>query len=150
MADFWIVNFLDARLAVSDQAATLLLANVLKRTHENLEDPMSRMQIFAAAVALKTNSGRRWTFQRLAREFFDDEVQKVFLGAIAAGNIHVTQAFGLDTDILDRQLNFRAFELETGVLVSAPFAEVGQSVKVEQSHLSVAGTIRSDHIKGRR
>lgn len=150
-ADFWIVEFLAARLAVSSKAATLLLAGAIANTHASVTLPEERTQLFAGVIALKANPQKRWTMRSFAESFLDEHVRPLFLEHVTAlGNMPLGQAFGLDPDVLERKLNIRAFELESGVLVSSPLGEVGESVHVDGDQLKVEGTIKSERMKARR
>lgn len=150
-SDLWIVKFLCARLAVSSQAATRLLVKAIANTHAALDKADDRTQLFAATVTLKTKSDSRWSLNSFASTFLASEVQQVFLREAALiGNIPPHQRFVVDAEILDSTLNIRAFELESGVLVSAPILEVGESVKLNGRELRVSGTVTSERMKARK
>jgi hypothetical protein len=147
-SDLWIIKFLSARLAVSSQAATRLLVKAIANTHAALETVKERTQLFAATITLKAKPDVRYSLNTFASTFLDASVQEVFLREAALiGSIPPNQRFAVDTDVLDATLNVRAFQLESGVLVSAPILEVGESVLLNGNMLRVSGTVTSDRMK---
>ena len=83
-----------------------------------------------AAIALMADGRRAWSLKKIADEYIPPDVSEAFC-SVAPNAETLTNKFMLDKELLRDQINYRVFQLETGVWVSAPFSEVGRTVKVE-------------------
>jgi hypothetical protein len=70
----------------------------------------------------------------------------------SAPNIESRDAlFDFQTETFDSVLQFRVFHLDSGVFVSAPLEEIGESVRVNPitRELSCRGTIVAEQVRAR-
>jgi len=111
-------------------------------------------------MAVRTRPDRRFSLADVANELLDPPVAERFFAA--APNVESAQSlFRLNRELFDRTVNYRVFELDTGVWVSAPLEEVGESVHVERApaaaaegapgeRLRVEGNVVQDRLSARR
>lgn len=147
-ADFWIVQFLRARLALQSNTATRHLVAALQSTFEQLELPAHRAQVHTGIMALLTGPQKRWSMRGFADAFLDNDAREGFLRN--ANGESVDQVFAIDRAVIEAKLRNRVFELESGVLVTAPFNTVGEDVQVQGKNLRVSGIIKREKMRGRR
>ena len=66
---------------------------------------------------------------------------------------HHELKFIFDRATFESKLNFRIFELESGVWVSSPFSEIGETVRIretaDQRVLSCEGNVVNEQIRAR-
>lgn len=153
LADFWLVDFLNAQLQMTSKEGTDLFGRALKVTNGAIEEGPAKDQLYAAISAVRTNPRRRWSLDEFAEAFLSGDTKTRFLES--APNIDSRKApFDLDVERLDNLIQFRVFRLESGTSVSAPFAEVGQSVTVEEHDgkrtLQVRGVVVEERLRARR
>jgi hypothetical protein len=147
-ADFWIVRFLDARLAIQSNTATRRLVGALQTAFSSLTNPDERTQIYTGILALRSGPQKRWSVREFADRFLDGDAKVNLLREIPVDMLD--QAFDIDKGVVEERLKTRIFELESGVVVSAPLDAVGQDVKLEGSRLRVSGTIKNEKVRGRK
>lgn len=147
-ADFWIRLFLHAQVALDPKNATAQLAVYLKDAFES-SSGVQRDQLYAAIVGLPRSPERAWTFQQIAERYLDDRHQDAFLNLIPE-NVRQS-AFEIDSTLFESKLNFRVFETQDGVWISAPNSEVGRSVRVipKSNRIVVEGLIKSQSVRSR-
>ncbi|HEY2716678.1 MAG TPA: nucleoid-associated protein [Solirubrobacterales bacterium] len=134
VADFWITQFLEARLSITSAAGTKVLADALKRASEADISPAENEQVHNAAIAIRTMPQSHWSLEEVANTFLSGNAREVFLAA-APNDIARTSSFKMDRPALERGLSFRNFKLTKNVYVSAPIEEVGEDkiVRVERA-----------------
>lgn len=154
VADLWIVKFLGARLQMGDAEGTQLLAKALRNAHRKTEaDPQARDQISAAIGALRVSTRPRWSIESVAAEYLDGKAAAALTGAVRAEER--TVMFGIDVPRFDSLVQFQRFRLSNGVVVSAPFVEIGDGKGVTVSdlngrrHLHAEGTIEEEQVRSR-
>ncbi len=127
-ADYWVDRFLECQFALSGTIGTRRLAGYLRATHDSLVSQIDRDQVFSAIVAIRTSPKKNWSYQRIASQFLSGQAQTDFLSRIPARERAL--AFAFDRSEFEGRLNFRVFQTQQGVYISAPFGTVGKSVKV--------------------
>lgn len=149
VADYWVTDFLEAGFAINDVKGTTLVAEGLKAAFHKA-DADGKQKVMEAAMALMADGRRTWSLQRIASEYLPADLSAVFCG-IAPNADTLTGKFMLSKDLLRDRINYRIFQLETGVWVSSPFNEVGRSVKVEgngkRRTLTARGVIESERVR---
>lgn len=153
-ADLWISKFLDARLQMSSAEGTQTLAAALRSAHQKTrDDARAQDQITAAISALRVSSNRRVTLAQVANSFLDGQAAEAFLAATAPEAR--TAVFEVDQTKFDHLVQYRRFTLDSGVVVSAPFAELGDGGAVQLStdgnrrRLRVEGEIEEEQVRTR-
>lgn len=162
VAEFWIERFLEAGLTITPDAGTRLLADAFRTAAQTDLSYDQREQLHAALLAVRNMPARRFSLEQVAAEFLDGAIAEPFLAA-APNPESARSLFRLNRDLFDRTVNYRVFELDTGVWVSAPLEEVGQSVQVERTpaaaaagvdapgeRLRVEGNVVQDRLSARR
>lgn len=154
VADLWIVKFLGARLQMGDVEGTQLLAQALRNAHRKTQDdPRARDQISAAIGALRTSTRPRWSIESVAAEYLDGKAAVALTGAVRAEER--AAMFGIDVSRFDSLVQFQRFRLSNGVVVSAPFVEIGSGKGVTVSelngrrHLRAEGMIDEEQVRSR-
>ena len=121
-----------------------------------------REQLQAALMAVRNMPARRFSLEQVAEEFLAPEVAQPFLKA-APNPESARSLFRINRDVFDRTVNYRVFRLDTGVWVSAPLEEIGQSVQITRAqvqdvqaaagpgeHVRVEGRVLEDKLSARR
>jgi hypothetical protein len=137
VAEFWIERFLEAGLTITPDAGTRLLADAFRQAARADLAYDEREQLQAALMAVRNMPARRFSLEQVANEFLDPAVAEPFVSA-APNPESARSLFRLNRDLFDRTVNYRVFRLDTGVWVSAPLDEVGQSVQVEPAPAAAA------------
>ncbi|WP_313539950.1 hypothetical protein [Leifsonia aquatica] len=124
VADLWIVKFLHARLQMSDMEGTQLLARTLRQAHTKTRgDIDAQDQINAAITGLRIASGQRWSIDTVAATYLTGEAERAFLANVRPEER--AAMFGIEHDRFDQLIQYKRFTLANGVIVSAPFVEIG-------------------------
>jgi hypothetical protein len=140
IAEYWMGSFLDSQLEMSPLVGTQLLAETFRRAFDNAVSPTDRDQLHVAALELEQSPRPTWTLSEVAQELLPTALAETFLSASPDPRMNDAR-YELDHAALDRALATRVFRLSTGVSVTAPLSEIGQSVLVDGDQLQIAGTI---------
>jgi len=150
VADFWIDRFLLCKLSLQAEAGTRLLAKTLKKALEQCEEPADREQLYNSMLAIRTSPRPRISLATFAKRYLGGAASEAFLRS--APNVESRDAlFDFRQDTFDTVLQFRVFHLDSGVFVSAPLEEVGESVRVNPKtrELSCSGIIIAEQARAR-
>jgi hypothetical protein len=151
VADFWIARFLQCALAMKGEAATRMLAKIIRKVHETRTASEEREQLQAAVAAVRHTPNKRMSLKRFADVYLNDDVRKTFLDALP-NDYTATSSFDFDRETFDSVLQFRVFQLDTGVFVSSPLGQVGESVKItdgSERKLTCEGRVLDERLKTR-
>lgn len=153
VADFWMDAFLMCVLSMKDDAGTRLLAKTIRLTYDDLPEPQDREQLHSALMAIRHAPQRRVSLYTFGERYLDGAAKEAFLGHVP--NDHALRSsFNFERETFDTTLQFRIFELEKGVFVSSPLAEVGATVKItgeaKERHLLCEGRIVDEKMRTRR
>lgn len=151
IADFWIGRFLECTLALKDEAGTRVLARTLRRVYETCARAEGKEQLQAAIMAMRRSPHRRISLATFADRYLDGEAKDAFL-AIAPEAPTRAALFDFDLATFDSVLQFRVFQLHTGVYVSSPPSQIGESVRItgdRERTLSCEGTIVDEKMRTR-
>lgn len=153
VADFWIGRFLDCRLGLAGEAGTRLLARTVRKAYGECGDPVDREELYTAMMAMRRSPQKRLSLQDFADRYLDKDGAAYGAFKAAVPNQESLHAvFDFQTEVFDTALQFRVFQLHTGVFVSSPLAEIGESVRVtegRQKQLSCEGAIVDEHLRTR-
>jgi len=151
-ADFWIERFLDARLSLGSVLGTKLLGKVLRETVAKAEDADERLELVGAAQAVRQSNREKWSIDSFARELLPEPARTRLLAHPAAQR-NGDSMFALNRDVFDKLINFRVYQLDTGVWVSAPFTTEPKGMTIkddgDQRHLTAAGYVVSESVRSR-
>ena len=154
VADLWIVKFLAARLQMSDAEGTQLLARALRAAHtKTRSDQHAQDQIAAAITALRVTTVPRWSIDSVASTYLSGAAAAAFTGSVRLKER--AAVFGIDTQRFDQLVQYKRFTLDNGVVVSAPFVEVGADRGVQVSEvdgkrrLRAEGEIQEEQVRSR-
>lgn len=153
-ADLWIVKFLAARLQMSDAEGTRVLARALRTAHAKTRgDQRAQDQITAAINALRVTTATRWSIDSVASTFMDGAAATALADSVREEER--VAFFGVDTQRLDSLVQYKRFTLDNGVVVSAPFVEIGSAGGVIVSEvdgrrrLRAEGEIQEEQVRSR-
>jgi hypothetical protein len=161
VAEFWIERFLESGLAITPDVGSRMLADAFRQAAQADLSYAQREQLQAALLAVRNRPAQRSSLERIAAEFLSAEVAAPFLAA-APNPESARSMFQLNRDVFDRTVNYRVFRLDTGVWVSSPLEEIGQSVTVTRARgdaegvagpgerVRVEGTVVEDKLSSRR
>ena len=153
VADFWIFKFLDAKLQIDSAEGTNKLAAILRKANDKLDDLPAQDQLHAAVAAVRTHARTRWSISDFAHELLPPGPARDEVLRVAGSGEETTAVFDLDVAQFDTLVQYRVYYLSSGVRVSAPFREIGDSVKIDESGqdrtLTATGTIQSEKMRTR-
>jgi hypothetical protein len=151
-ADFWIERFLDARLSLSSTLGTKILAKALRETVSTASDPDERLELVGAAQALRQSNREKWSIGSVADELLREPARSRLLEHPAAKR-NRDSLFSLDRDAFDKLINFRVYQLDTGVWVSTPFTDDPEGVEIsddgDDRRLTATGLILAETVRSR-
>jgi len=152
VADLWIVKFLDARLQMSSDEGTRLLALSLRHAHDKLEgNPEAQAEVQAAIVRLRNTRATRVTLAQVSAQFSQPVAAAFRTQQVNADAL--TAAFELNKALFDALVEYRIYKLGNGVWVSAPFGTLGRDVTEELSaegkRLTATGIVESERVRSR-
>jgi hypothetical protein len=151
IANFWIVDFLDCRFGLTQDGGTNLLARTLRAAVAGADDAHERDQLVAAMLSLRHSPRSRWSLKEVADQYLSGRARQRLLDSVPDTATRVA-TFELNRELFERELRYRVFTLDTGVVVSSPVDEVGQSVSVsegERRRLSCAGDVVGEKVRTR-
>lgn len=148
-ADFWVKEFLMARLRMNSESGSRKLVAALRRAFEAASEH-NRDAAFAAMLKAGSGIVKRTSLIKYAEELpaelhsayfhgIEDEVQRT--------------AFDVNQDVMRDNLGRRIFEAKDGVIISAPAETVGQTVRIQadaQARLvKYEGVIKKERVANR-
>jgi hypothetical protein len=128
-----------------------MLATTIRRAVDASSNVTDKEQILTATMAIRTSPRRRWSLRSFADEYLSGATKETFLNA-APNSEGRNSMFDFRRSEFERFLAYRVYTLETGVLISSPFQEVGRSVLVEghdERRLSCEGTVVDEKVRTR-
>ncbi|HTG34379.1 MAG TPA: hypothetical protein VLB76_15745 [Thermoanaerobaculia bacterium] len=152
LADFWVSRFLQCVLSMKDDAGTRLLAKTIRLAYDDMVNVEAREQLHAGVMAIRHAPQQRISLATFADRYLDKEARSAFLARVT--NDHAKNSpFNFQRDVFDSTLQFRVFQLESGVYVSSPLSEVGETVKITgtvERQLTCKGRIVDEKLRTRR
>lgn len=156
VADLWIAGFLAARLQMNSTEGTKLLARALRTAHsKTADDQQSQDQLLAAIAALRVAPNPRQSLNQVEATYLTGTAAGAFRAA-AGGPEARGAVFSLDVGQFDQLIQYTRYQLDNGVIVSAPFAALDATngaVEVSeadgQRRLRVEGRIEQEQVRNR-
>ncbi len=153
VADFWINRFLQCRFGLAGDAGTRLLARTVRKAYEECDERGDQEELYTAVMAMRRSPHKRLSLQDFADRYLarDGKAYSAFTSSIP-NQESLSAVFEFQTEVFDTTLQFRVFQLDTGVFVSSPLTEIGESVQITQGRdkrLSCAGAIVEEHLRTR-
>ena len=145
VADYWMRGFLDCDLEMSPHLGTHILAETFSRAFAAAGDPEDRERLRAAAMVVEQGSKSTWSLREVADELLPPSLAETFLASTRRPRM-VDARHEIERQDLAQALARRTFYLDTGVTVAAPAEEVGRSVVVDGTTLTVTGSIVRDRL----
>jgi hypothetical protein len=124
VTELWSERFLEAGLAITKDAGTRMLAQVISKTSKLDLPVVEREQLNAAVMALRQTPQQRWSVRAVADQFLDAKLGERFIAQAPNDESRESQ-FALDKDLFGKVLSFRVFRLEGDVYVSSPLGQIG-------------------------
>jgi hypothetical protein len=148
-ADYWVTAFLEAEFSINSNKGTRLVAAGLHKAFA-AASPQGRQAVMEAAIALMADRRQAWSLDQIAMKLVPDNLVAAFCSV--APNVETRAGqFILDKDLLRNRINYRVFQLNTGVWVSSPFQEVGESVTISKDGdtrtLSCRGVVIAEKVR---
>jgi hypothetical protein len=151
VADFWIGRFLECRLGIAGDAGTRLLARTVRKAYEVCDNLEDKEILYTAVMAMRRSPHQRVSLQDFADRYLSGRARDIFMNA-APNADGLSSAFDFQRELFDATLQFRIFQLKTGVFVSSPLTEIGESVQItegQQRQLSCEGEIVGERLRTR-
>lgn len=152
VADFWITDFLDARLQMNSPEGTARLAGVLRTANDKLNDDPEQQEALHTAIAAVRSSGRpRISIQDVALDFLPEGAARDEVLKATKNDEEATTPFELDVPRFDQLVQYHIYMLANRIRVSAPFVQIGEGVQIEETDdgrvLSARGVIEEEKIR---
>lgn len=151
VADFWVVDFLQSRPAVTDAGGTRLLARVLRDTIRKTKDIEVKQSLVDAASVIKGQAGRNITLEDFADSYLPEDIRQNFI-RVAGGPEISSDLFRIDRDVLDQELRYKSLSLDNQFIVRGPLEQFNDIVQIEDTdeegvvEVSLRGRITSQEI----
>jgi len=150
-AEFWVGRFLKCVLSMKDETGTRLLAKTIRLAYDGLVDVEAREQLHAGVMAIRHAPQKRVSLATFADRYLDGEARSVFLARIT--NEHAKNSpFDFQLSVFDATLQFRVFQLDSGVVVSSPLSQIGETVKISgtlERKLTCKGIVVGEKLRSR-
>jgi len=152
VADFWITEFLDARLQMNSAEGTSRLAGVLRQANDKMQDHPEHQEILHTAIAaVRTSPQQRLSIRGFATNFLPEGPAREAVLKATKSDEEATSIFDLDVPRFDRLVQYHIYTLANGIRVSAPFVQIGEGVQIEETEdgriLSASGKIEEEKIR---
>jgi hypothetical protein len=150
VADFWIAEFLMCSFSLRGEAGTRLVAKALRSSIDTAVESSEKEQLLGAMIELRQSPRRRWSPQQIADGYLEGTAKELFLSNFATEDTLV-ESFDFQPELFSEILKFRVFQLDTGVFVYSPIAEIGVSVLIDDQrrNLICRGTIIDEKVRAR-
>ena len=102
-------------------------------------------------MALPRSPRHRMTLRAVADDYLSGQARAAFESAMP-NDVTLNATFDFSREEFDRVLHYRIFQLDSGVFVSSPLAEVGRSVRLTDApkkRLTCAGTVAKEKVRTR-
>lgn len=151
VADFWLSDFLLSAPAIKPKAGTRMIAKALIECAKEVTELIAEQQLQNAAMGLRTGPKKKWSPKEISDQFFNSELAERFRRKFPNDATYNT-VIEIDQDVYSTNLNFAVYKLDSGVIVSTPFSQVGESVRVTggakgESHLVCEGRVVSQRVR---
>ncbi len=156
IAQFWLEKFLNARLEISTQQGISLLSRALSDTYNKSKTIEEKGKVLRAIVGLGSYNGARLSVKSVGDDFLEPAQRKILEAQVPDEETHMAD-FLFDKDLFAREFPNEIFELEGGVVVSAPLVALqnGATLTIsepsEDGHqmLTLTGRISSTKLRRR-
>jgi hypothetical protein len=151
VADFWIVRFLDGRFGIGGDAGTRLLARVVRKAYDDCPELEDKEAIYTAVMAMRRSPQMRVSLRDFADRYLQGAARDAFIAAVP-NQESLGSVFEFSREVFDSTVQFRVFQLDTGVFVSSPLTQIGESVQItegQRRQLSCRGRILEEQLRTR-
>ncbi len=149
VADFWIVRFLDSRFGIAGDAGTRFLARVVRKAYDDCELLEDKEALYTAVMAMRRSPQKRVSLRDFADRYLEGDARHSFIAAVPNPE-SLESVFEFSRDVFDATVQFRVFQLDTGVFVSSPLTQIGESVQItqgERRQLSCQGRVLNEQLR---
>lgn len=149
VADFWISRFLECRFGIAGDAGTRVLAKTILKAYQSLESPEDKESLYSAVMAVRNTPNPRLSLRTFGNRYLSGTAKEVFVKS-APNAESLSSLFDFQRTVFDSTVQFRIFQLDTGVYVSSPLGEVGKSVQIsdgKRRRLSCLGDIVDERLR---
>lgn len=116
---FWIEDFLQAETAITDSQGTSQLSKILKNVLRDTSDLNEKEQIISAVINLKSKPSGRISMKSFTDKYLSEELQSRFKNETNNDEFYSSE-FGIDKDVLQKELGNTVLILEDGVTAFIP------------------------------
>ena len=143
--DLWVERFLLCRLSVNGVYGTKTLADLLNTAFRQTKSEIVREELFNAIVGVQTAPVKRTSFLKFANDYLGDNAKSEFLSVVP--DDQKATNFDFDRETFEQKIGIRVLKTADRVIVAAPLATIGNSVRIREDQLSLSGTIESEYLK---
>lgn len=152
LAEYWISDFLDAELSVSEGEGSRALARALRAGWDATSDKSQRKQFLDAAIGVRASTRAHWSIRSFADEYLSGTAKATFLKTSDARRLR-NERFRLSHAEFDKIIKLRVLDLDNGLRISAPFLEANDLLTFDATpsgtRVTATGVIRIDKVSQR-
>jgi hypothetical protein len=154
VADFWVEDFLAARLVFKPAHGTRVLAKALGQLLSRVESADDRDALISAATVAKAQPGRRISIAGFAGDYLPRELGEGLI-ELAGGHEVADHVFELDSETLGKEFNMRSLVLDGQFTVKGPMDRFDDVVlqreiaETSQVEVTLRGRVTSQRIGSR-
>lgn len=145
-ADFWVKEFLMARLRMNSDSGSRKLVAALRQAFDAASE-QNRDAAFAAMLKAGSGLVKRTSIYKYAEEL-PEELHSAYFRGIEEEVQRAT--FEINQELMRDNLGRRVFEAKDGVVISAPLATVGETVQIrvdaEERVVRYEGVIKKERV----
>jgi hypothetical protein len=138
LSDYWINDFLMSDLATTGPAGTKRLAIALREAVKAEDDPHVRQELMSIVPVVRGQGGRRNSAARIVERLgLSLEAMEALREAFPRPELF-EEIFQFDVDEYDREIAYRAVELDSGGMLIGParnFDSIFRHVQLEESRV---------------
>lgn len=156
VSDYWVREFLVSELTTTPALGTKRLATAVRTAITKAEDLDVRQELVAAATLLRSNQGKTLSARTmLERIGVGEEGLDLVVDAFPRQEL-LDESFAFDADEFDRQIRYRALELDNGALMIADDRQFDEVFNVEsldddeQVQVTTEGRIVDERLRMQR
>ena len=154
VTEFWVRRFLDASIQMTSKAGTKLIAKVLKDANERLSDDLDEQLKLHTAIGVLRNRGRPMSIEEVSKHLLTAGPARDAVLAALKNDDERNAVFTLDTTLFDALIQFCVYRLKNGLVVSAPFHDSSDDLRIESTEhgqrLTTSGFVESEKLGTRQ
>ena len=147
-SEFWIVNFLNAKPALTDTRGTKVLTRALRETIKQTKSLEKKEALVDASNVIKSQDDRNISIGEFAKQYLPEDVRSKFIKA-AGGSTIADDIFKIDRVTMDMEFRLKSIVIDNLFTIRGPLDQFDRFVNIIPTDregivkVSLQGTITS-------